>query len=134
MLCLMSGGGSSLLAVPAPGISLADKQAVTRALLKSGAPISDINCVRKHLSSIKGGRLALAAAPASVVTLIVSDVPGDDPATVAFGPDRRRSHDARKTRSRSSPNIRSPFRIRSAIGSKTRAPKRPSPAIPGSSG
>jgi hydroxypyruvate reductase len=86
MLCLISGGGSSLLAVPAPGISLEDKQAVTRALLKSGAPISDINCVRKHLSAVKGGRLALAAAPASVVTLIISDVPGDDPATVASGP------------------------------------------------
>jgi glycerate 2-kinase len=86
VLCLMSGGGSSLLAVPAPDISLADKQAVTRALLKSGAPISDINCVRKHLSSIKGGRLALAAAPASVFTLIVSDIPGDDPAMVASGP------------------------------------------------
>jgi hydroxypyruvate reductase len=86
VLCLMSGGGSSLLAVPAPGISLADKQAVTRALLRSGAPISQINCVRKHLSSVKGGRLALAAAPASVVTLIISDVPGDDPATVASGP------------------------------------------------
>jgi len=86
VLCLMSGGGSSLLAVPAPGISLADKQAVTRALLKSGAPIADINCVRKHLSCIKGGRLALAAAPASVFTLIVSDIPGDDPAMVASGP------------------------------------------------
>ena len=86
VLCLMSGGGSSLLTVPAPGVSLEDKQAVTRALLKSGAPISDINCVRKHLSSVKGGRLALAAAPASVVTLIVSDIPGDDPATVASGP------------------------------------------------
>ena len=86
VLCLISGGGSSLLAVPAPCISLEDKQAVTRALLKSGAPISDINCVRKHLSAIKGGRLALAAAPASVVTLIISDIPGDDPATVASGP------------------------------------------------
>ena len=86
VLCLMSGGASSLLAVPAPGISLADKQAVTRALLKSGAPISGINCVRKHLSAVKGGRLALAAAPASVVTLIVSDVPGDDPATIGSGP------------------------------------------------
>ena len=86
VLCLISGGGSSLLAVPAPGISLEDKQSVTRALLRSGAPIADINCVRKHLSAIKGGRLALAAAPASVVTLIISDVPGDDPATIASGP------------------------------------------------
>jgi hydroxypyruvate reductase len=86
VLCLLSGGGSALLAAPAPGISLAEKQALTSALLKSGAPISKINCVRKHLSSVKGGRLALAAAPASVVSLIVSDVPGDDPATIASGP------------------------------------------------
>ena len=86
VLCLISGGGSSLLAVPAPGVSLADKQSVTRALLRSGAPISDFNCVRKHLSSIKGGRLALAAAPASVVSLIISDVPGDDPSVIASGP------------------------------------------------
>ena len=97
VLCLMSGGASSLLAVPAAGISLADKQAVNRALLKSGAPIADINCVRKHLSAVKGGRLALAAAPASVVTLIVSDIPGDDPATVGSGPtvaDPTTRHDA----------------------------------------
>jgi hydroxypyruvate reductase len=86
VLALISGGGSSLFALPAPGISLADKQAVTRALLKSGAPISEFNCVRKHLSAVKGGRLALAAAPARVVSLIISDVPGDDPATVASGP------------------------------------------------
>ena len=86
VLALISGGGSSLFALPAPGITLADKQAMTRALLKSGAPISDINCVRKHLSSVKGGRLALAASPARVVSLIISDVPGDDPATVASGP------------------------------------------------
>ena len=86
VLALISGGGSSLFALPAPGIALADKQSVTRALLKSGAPISEINCVRKHLSAVKGGRLALAASPARVVGLIVSDVPGDDPATVASGP------------------------------------------------
>jgi hydroxypyruvate reductase len=86
VLCLISGGGSSLLTMPAAGISLEDKQTVTRALLKSGAPISQINCVRKHLSAIKGGRLALAAAPASIVTLIISDIPGDNPATVASGP------------------------------------------------
>ena len=86
VLCLISGGGSSLLTLPASGVSLEDKQAVTRALLKSGTPISEINCVRKHLSAIKGGRLALAAAPASVVTLIISDIPGDNPATVASGP------------------------------------------------
>jgi hydroxypyruvate reductase len=97
VLCLISGGGSSLLSLPAPGVSLEDKQTVTRALLKSGAPISEFNCVRKHLSAIKGGRLALAAAPASIVTLIISDVPGDDPATVASGPtvpDPTTRHDA----------------------------------------
>ncbi len=86
VLCLISGGGSSLLALPAPGVTLEDKQVVTRALLKSGAPISGINCVRKHLSAVKGGRLAVAAAPAQIVSLIISDVPGDDPAVVASGP------------------------------------------------
>lgn len=85
-LCLISGGGSALLALPAPGITLADKQAVNRALLKSGVGIHDINCVRKHLSAIKGGRLAAAAAPANVVSLIISDVPGDDPSVIASGP------------------------------------------------
>jgi hydroxypyruvate reductase len=86
MLCLLSGGGSALLALPAPGLELAHKQAVTTALLRSGAAIGDINCVRKHLSAIKGGRLAAAAAPAEVHTLAISDVVGDDPATIASGP------------------------------------------------
>jgi glycerate 2-kinase len=86
VLCLISGGGSSLLALPADGVSLADKQALNKALLSSGATISEMNCVRKHLSSIKGGRLALACAPARVVTLLISDVPGDDPGVVASGP------------------------------------------------
>jgi hydroxypyruvate reductase len=86
VLALISGGGSALLTLPAPGLSLADKQAVNRALLKCGAAIGEINCVRKHLSAVKGGRLALAAYPARVVSLIISDVPGDDPATVASGP------------------------------------------------
>ncbi|MGB7479665.1 MAG: glycerate kinase [Burkholderiaceae bacterium] len=86
VLCLVSGGGSSLLALPAPGITLEQKQAVNRALLKSGATIFEMNCVRKHLSAIKGGRLALACAPARVVTLLISDIPGDDPAIVASGP------------------------------------------------
>ena len=86
LLCLISGGGSALLTLPAAGMSLDDKRTVTDALLRSGATISEINCVRKHLSAIKGGRLAQAAAPARVVTLIISDVPGDDPATVASGP------------------------------------------------
>lgn len=86
VLVLISGGGSALLALPAEGISLADKQQVHRALLKSGADIGEMNCVRKHLSAIKGGRLATAAYPARVVTLVISDVPGDDPAVVASGP------------------------------------------------
>lgn len=86
VVCLLSGGGSALLVDPAPGVSLDDKQAVTRALLRSGAAIGEINCVRKHLSRIKGGRLALAAAPARVVTLAISDVPGDDPSLIASGP------------------------------------------------
>ncbi len=86
VLCLISGGGSALMALPAPGIALDDKRAVTRALLRSGATIGEINCVRKHLSAIKGGRLAAAAAPARVVTLAISDVPGDDPTVIASGP------------------------------------------------
>ncbi len=86
VLCLISGGGSALLALPAPGVSLADKQAVNRALLRSGAGIGEMNCLRKHLSAIKGGRLAAAAAPAGLVTLMISDVPGDDPSVIASGP------------------------------------------------
>ena len=86
LICLISGGGSALLALPAGAITLADKQAVNRALLRSGAPIGEMNVVRKHLSAIKGGRLALAAAPARVVALLISDVPGDDPAIIASGP------------------------------------------------
>ncbi|HEU4853181.1 MAG TPA: glycerate kinase [Telluria sp.] len=86
VLCLMSGGGSALMALPAPGITMEDKRAITRALLKSGAPIGEMNRVRRHLSAIKGGRLALACHPARVLTLVVSDVPGDDPAVVASGP------------------------------------------------
>lgn len=86
VLCLISGGGSALLAMPAPGVTLADKQGVNKALLKSGATISEMNCVRKHLSAIKGGKLAAAAAPARVVALLISDVPGDDPSVIASGP------------------------------------------------
>jgi glycerate 2-kinase len=82
----MSGGASALLPLPAEGLTLADKQAVNRALLASGATISEMNCVRKHLSAIKGGRLAAAAAPARVLTLAISDVPGDDPAVIGSGP------------------------------------------------
>lgn len=86
LLVLLSGGASALLALPAEGVSLADKQAVTRALLASGAAIDEINCVRKHLSRIKGGRLAAAAFPARTVTLAISDVPGDAPAVIGSGP------------------------------------------------
>jgi glycerate 2-kinase len=86
VLCLLSGGGSALLSLPAPGVKLEDKQAINRALLRSGAPIDEMNCVRKHLSAIKGGRLAVAAAPATVVSLMISDVPGDDPSVIASGP------------------------------------------------
>ncbi len=86
VLCLISGGGSALLAAPGAGITLEDKQNVNRALLKSGANISEMNCVRRHLSAIKGGRLAAACHPAKVVTLLISDVPGDDPIDIASGP------------------------------------------------
>ena len=85
-LCLISGGGSALLTLPAPGLALGDKQAVTGALLRSGAAIGEINCVRKHLSAIKGGRLGAACHPARVVSLLISDVPGDDPAVIGSGP------------------------------------------------
>jgi glycerate 2-kinase len=86
VLCLISGGGSALLAMPAEGISLEDKQAVNKALLASGATISEMNTVRKHLSAIKGGRLARAAYPARIVSLMISDVPGDDASIIASGP------------------------------------------------
>jgi hydroxypyruvate reductase len=86
VLCLISGGGSSLLTLPADGISLQVKQDINRQLLASGANISEMNCLRKHLSRIKGGRLAAACAPARVVTLTISDVPGDDPSIIASGP------------------------------------------------
>ncbi len=86
VIALISGGGSALLCDPAEGFSLEDKRALTGALLKSGASIREINCVRQAVSRIKGGRLAALAAPAPVYTLLVSDVPGDDPATIASGP------------------------------------------------
>ncbi len=86
VIALVSGGGSSLLTMPAPGLTLADKQAVNQALLRSGAAIDEMNTVRKHLSAIKGGRLAALAHPARVVTLLISDVPGDEPGVIASGP------------------------------------------------
>src|SRR5450830_2056653 len=85
VLCLISGGGSSLLALPLDGISLEDKQALNRTLLASGASIGEMNCVRRHLSAIKGGRLAAACYPAKVVTLAISDVPGDKLGDIASG-------------------------------------------------
>ena len=86
VLCLISGGGSALLTLPAEGVSLDDKRAINRALLRSGAAIDEMNCVRKHLSAIKGGRLAAMCHPARVVTLLISDVPGDAPEVIASGP------------------------------------------------
>jgi glycerate 2-kinase len=86
VIALISGGGSALLVSPAKGLTLADKQNLNRALLQSGASIGEMNIVRKHLSRIKGGKLAEAAAPARVITLVISDVPGDDPAIIASGP------------------------------------------------
>lgn len=97
VLALISGGGSALMALPADGVTLEEKQAVNKALLKSGATISEMNCVRKHLSAIKGGRLARAAAPARVVALMISDVPNDDLSVIASGPtvpDPTTRHDA----------------------------------------
>jgi len=86
VLCLISGGGSSLLPLALPGLTLADKQALSRALLASGATIREMNCVRRHLSAVKGGRLAAACHPARVLNLLLSDVPGDDPIDIASGP------------------------------------------------
>jgi len=86
VVCLISGGGSALLALPAEGITLEDKQTLNKALLRSGATITEINCVRRHLSAIKGGRLAASCHPARVVTLVISDVPGDNPVDIASGP------------------------------------------------
>ncbi|HLS41964.1 MAG TPA: glycerate kinase [Paenalcaligenes sp.] len=86
VICLISGGGSSLLPLPGEGVTLEDKQNISRALLKSGANITEMNCVRRHLSGIKGGRLAAACHPAKVVNLLISDVPGDNPMDIASGP------------------------------------------------
>ena len=99
VLCLISGGGSALLSLPADGITLDDKAALTDQLLRSGATITEMNCVRKHLSAIKGGRLAMACHPAKLVSLIISDVPGDDLSSIASGatvPDASTYADARE--------------------------------------
>jgi len=86
VICLISGGASALLTLPADGLTLADKQSINKALLHSGAAIDEMNCVRKHLSRVKGGRLAVACAPAKLLTLAISDVPGDEPAVIGSGP------------------------------------------------
>ena len=86
VIALISGGGSALLSLPAPGLTLADKQEINAALLRCGAPIGEMNIVRKHLSALKGGRLAAAIHPARLVTLVISDVPGDDLSVIASGP------------------------------------------------
>lgn len=108
VIALISGGGSALLPSPAGGLTLDDEIAVNRALLASGAPISVMNTIRKHISTIKGGRLAVAAYPAKVVTLVVSDIPGDNPALVASGPTIAGAGD-RADALTSSGNILSPF-------------------------
>ncbi len=113
LLVLISGGGSALLTLPAPGISLADKQQVGAALLKSGATIDDINCVRKHLSAIKGGRLAAAAGAGRIVSLLISDVAGDTPTVIGSGPtvgDPSTLADARKVLQRYRIEIPDPVR------------------------
>ncbi len=120
VLALVSGGGSALCALPAPGIGLEQKQAVTRALLLRGATIHEINTVRKHLSAIKGGRLAALAHPARVVTLLISDIPGDDPALIASAPtlpDRSTCAEALAVIGRY--HVEIPESVRAALGSGT---------------
>jgi hydroxypyruvate reductase len=119
VICLISGGGSSLLPLPLPGITLADKQQIGRALLASGATISEINRVRRHLSAIKGGRLAAACNPARVVTLAISDVPGDHPSDIASGPtvaDATTRADARRVLAKY--HIDMPVTIRDALATE----------------
>jgi glycerate 2-kinase len=142
LIMLLSGGASALLVAPAAGIPLAEKQQVTRALLRSGANIGEMNTLRKHLSAIKGGRLALAADPAAVVTLMVSDVPGDDPAVIGSGPtvpDPTTYADARAVlakyrivRARCGRNPASRRRLPSPRGSPRPRPRRRSREIRGS--
>ncbi|MBI5923766.1 MAG: glycerate kinase [Betaproteobacteria bacterium] len=118
VLCLISGGGSALLPLPAAGLTLQDKQTISAALLNSGATIAEINCVRRHLSAIKGGRLAAACAPARVINLIISDVPGDDPINIASGPtvaDPTTCRDAMETLQRY--RIEMPLQIRKCLES-----------------
>ena len=129
VLCLISGGGSATLVSPGVGITMAEKTEVTRALLRAGVRISEINCLRKHISGIKGGRLALACRPARLRTLVISDVPGDDPADVASGPtvaDRTTSNDALKVLAKY--DIRPPAAIAGFL--KRRESETPDPGDP----
>ena len=126
LLVLMSGGASALLPAPAKGISLAEKQEVTRALLRCGAPIGEMNIVRKHLSAIKGGRLAVRAWPAATHMIAISDIPGDDIAMIGSGPTVRPA----PTRSPLHKNIGSPCPWRSVLNWSRRLWKRRNPAIP----
>jgi len=130
LLLLLSGGASALLPAPAPGIRLADKQAVTRALLRAGAPIEELNAVRKHLSRLKGGQLARLAAPARVVALVLSDVVGDDLATIGSGPtapDPTRFEDALAVLGRR--GVRAPPAVRRLLeqGAAGERPETPKP-------
>lgn len=100
VLCLISGGGSALLPLPLEGISLEDEQAVNRALLRWSATIGEMNCVRRHLSAIKGVRLGAACHPARVLTLLISDVPGDRPCDIVRADDRRPEHSPGRARDR----------------------------------
>jgi hydroxypyruvate reductase len=129
VLCLISGGGSALLTLPAEGLTLEDKQRINKDLLHSGAGIGEMNCVRKHLSRIKGGRLAAACAPAQVVTLTISDVPGDDPSVIASGPtvaDATTCADALAILKRY--QIEVPAAIEAALQAGTLETPKPSPA------
>lgn len=132
VIALISGGGSALLPMPIEGLSLADKQAVNKALLKSGATISEMNCVRRHLSAIKGGRLAAACAPAKVVTLSISDVPGDAPGDIASGPtvpDPTTCADALKIIDKYKIDV--PANVRDVLASgRGETPKPKDPALP----
>jgi glycerate 2-kinase len=133
VLCLISGGASSLLALPAPGLTLADKQEVNRALLKSGAHIGDMNTVRKHLSAIKGGRLAVAAQPARVLSWLISDVPNDDPAVIGSGPtvpDRTTFADAQAVLAKYRINPPDAVRAYLAAGAAGKIEETPKPADP----
>jgi hydroxypyruvate reductase len=132
VLCLISGGASALLALAAPGLTLTDKQQVNRALLKCGATITEMNCVRKHLSAIKGGRLAATAAPARVVTLVISDVPGDDPSVIGSGPtvaDPTTFADARAVFAKY--GIKPPPNVAQRLASEDETPKPGDPRLAG---